>query len=142
MSEKVLLVDDEKDFVEALGERMRVRGMDVSTSVSPKEALKKIEEESYDVVVLDLLMPEMDGIEVLKTIKEKKPEIQIILLTGHGSIEKGVEAMKFGAMDFIEKPADLIILTEKIRKAQAKKMVLVEKQSEKKIREIMHSKGW
>ena len=142
MSEKVLLVDDEKEFVEALSERMTNRGMDVSTSLSAREALKKIEQESYDAVVLDLMMPEMDGIEVLKIIREKKPELQIILLTGHGTIEKGIEAMKLGAMDFIEKPADITVLSEKIKKAQARKMVLVEKETAQKIKEIMHSKSW
>jgi len=142
MSEKVLLVDDEKEFVEVLSERMKNRGMNVSTSLSAKEALKKIDQESFDAVVLDLMMPEMDGIEVLRIIKEKRPEMQIILLTGHGTIEKGIEAMKLGAMDFIEKPADITVLSEKIKKAQAQKMVLVEKEAAEKIKEIMHSKSW
>ena len=142
MSEKVLLVDDEKEFVEVLSERMRNRGMNVSTSLSAREALTKIDQESFDAVILDLMMPEMDGIEVLRIIKEKRPEMQIILLTGHGTIEKGIEAMKLGAMDFIEKPADITVLSEKIKKAQAQKMVLVEKETAEKIKEIMRSKSW
>jgi two-component system NtrC family sensor kinase len=77
----------------------------------------------------------MDGLEALKILKAKKPEIQVILLTGHATIEKGVEAMKLGAMDLMEKPADLKTLTEKIKKAQTKKMILVEKQTEEKIKE-------
>jgi FixJ family two-component response regulator len=75
-------------------------------------------------------------------LKEKRPEIQVILLTGHATVEKGIEAMKLGAMDLVEKPADLSVLTEKIQKAQAKKMILVEKKSEEKIKNIMMNKSW
>ncbi|MCU0579372.1 MAG: response regulator [Desulfobacterota bacterium] len=142
MSEKVLLVDDEVDFLDTLSERMRARGMEVSTSSSGAEALKKVEQESYDVIILDLMMPGVDGLEALKILKEKKPELQVILLTGHASVEKGIEAMKLGAMDFLEKPADLSQLTDKIKKAQAKKMLIVEKQKEEKIKKILEEKGW
>ena len=142
MSEKVLLVDDEVEFLDTLSERMRNRGMEVATSSSGAEALKKVEQESFDVIILDLMMPGVDGLEALKVLKEKKPELQVILLTGHATIEKGIEAMKLGAMDFLEKPADLSQLTEKIKKAQAKKMLLVEKQAEEKIKEILADRGW
>jgi DNA-binding NtrC family response regulator len=142
MTEKVLLIDDEKDFLEIMSERMKTREIDVTTAESAVEALKKVEEESYDAIILDLQMPEMDGLEALKILKSKKPELQIILLTGHATVEKGVEAMKLGAMDLMEKPADLKILTEKIRKAHVKKMILVEKQTEEKIRNIIGAKAW
>jgi len=142
MSEKVLLVDDEQDFLETLGERMRDRGMDVSTTTSAEEALKKVDAESYDAIVLDLMMPEMDGLELLKAIKKKKPELQVILLTGYASVGKGIAAMKLGAVDFLEKPADLKVLTEKIKEAQAQKMVIVEKQVEEKMKNIIRVRGW
>jgi len=142
MTEKVLLVDDEKEFVEALGERMKNRGMNVTTTTSAKDAINKVKAESYDAIVLDLQMPEMDGMEALKVMREIKPEMQIILLTGHATVEKGIEAIKMGAMDLIEKPADLEMITEKIKKAQAKKMILVEKKTEMKIKKIISSKGW
>ena len=142
MSEKVLIIDDEQEFTEALAERMTNRGMDVSTSSSAIEGLQSVEEKSFDVVVLDLQMPEMDGIETLKILKKKNPELQVILLTGHATVEKGIEAMKLGAMDLLEKPADLTTLTEKIKKAQAKKIILVEKKSEERIKEIMETRGW
>jgi DNA-binding NtrC family response regulator len=142
MSEKVLIIDDEQEFTQALAERMTNRGMDVSTSSSAIEGLQSVEEKSFDVVVLDLQMPEMDGIETLKILKKKKPELQVILLTGHATVEKGIEAMKLGAMDLLEKPADLTTLTEKIKKAQAKKMILVEKKAEERIKEIMETRGW
>jgi DNA-binding NtrC family response regulator len=142
MSIKVLLVDDEKEFVDLLGERMVNRGMEVSSTTSAADALKIAEEQTFDAIVLDLMMPEMDGLEVLKNLKAKRPELQVILLTGHGTIEKGVEAMRLGAMDFVEKPADLDALTEKIKKAQARKMILVERKVEEKLRDILTSKGW
>lgn len=142
MNEKVLIIDDEQEFTEALAERMTNRGMDVSTSSSAIEGLKSVEEKSFDVVVLDLQMPEMDGIEALKALKKKKPELQVILLTGHATVEKGIEAMKLGAMDLLEKPADLTTLTEKIKKAQAKKIILVEKKAEERIKDIMETRGW
>ncbi len=135
MTEKILLVDDEKDFLSIMSERMQARGMDVSTAASAKEAIQLAEVESFDAIILDLQMPGMDGLEALKILKAKKPEIQVILLTGHATIEKGVEAMKLGAMDLMEKPADLKTLTEKIKKAQTKKMILVEKQTEEKMKE-------
>ena len=142
MSEKVLIIDDEQEFTEALAERLTNRGMTVSTSSSAIEGLQSVEEQSFDVVVLDLQMPEMDGIETLKILKKKRPELQVILLTGHATVEKGIEAMKLGAMDLLEKPADMTTLTEKIKKAQAKKMILVEKKSEERIKEIIESRGW
>jgi DNA-binding NtrC family response regulator len=142
MTEKVLLVDDEQDFLDALSERMRARGMEVTTSISATDALKKAGKESYDAIVLDLMMPEMDGLEALQEIKKNNPELQVILLTGHATVEKGIEAMKLGATDFLEKPADLKTLTEKIKNAHARKMILVEKQTEEKIRNILTVKGW
>lgn len=142
MSEKILLVDDEKDFLETMSERMEARGMDVTTADSAKAALEQVEAGGYDAIVLDLMMPGMDGIETLKAIKAKKPELQVILLSGHATLEKGIEAMKLGALDFVEKPADINALTEKIKQAQAKKMVLVEKQMEAKLKDIISAKGW
>ncbi len=142
MAEKVLLVDDEKDFLDALSERMRNRGMNVRATTSAEEALEAVGEESFDAIVLDLKMPGMDGIEALQKIKKNNPELQVILLTGHATVEKGIEAMKLGAMDFIEKPADINALTEKIKKAQTRKMILVEKKTEEKMKKILSSKSW
>jgi DNA-binding NtrC family response regulator len=142
MSTKVLLVDDEKEFLDLMGERMTARGMAVEKAGSAREAIRLTEEQSFDAIILDLMMPEMDGIQVLKTLRTRHPELQVILLTGYGSIEKGVEAMRQGAVDFIEKPADLEVLTEKIKKAQARKMILVERKLEAEVREILIRKGW
>ena len=119
MPEKVLLVDDERDFLEALAERMQARGIEVSTTMSPWDALNKLDFESFDVIILDLTMPEMDGLEALEAIKKKRPNLHVILLTGRTSAKMSIEAMRLGAMDFIEKPADLKTLIEKIKTAKA-----------------------
>jgi DNA-binding NtrC family response regulator len=142
MSEKVLLVDDEKEFLEIMSERMKARDMDVTTATSARQALEIIEKESFDAIILDFQMPGMDGMDALKAIKAKKPELQIILLTGYATVEKSVEAMKIGATDFIEKPADLEVLAEKIKKAKAKKMLIVEKQTEDKVKDILKKYGF
>ncbi|NCO59824.1 MAG: two-component system response regulator [Deltaproteobacteria bacterium CG_4_8_14_3_um_filter_51_11] len=142
MSEKVLLVDDEKEFTEALADRMRLRDMTVSTAGSATEALRKVEDESFDAIVLDLRMPEMDGIEFLKAVRKKHPELQVIMLTGQGKIKDSVEAMKLGALDFLEKPADLDLLTEKIHDAKSRRMLIAEKQTIEKVKNILTEKGW
>jgi len=142
MNERVLLIDDEQDFLDVLAERMRDRGMQVQTTTSAVEAMDLAEEEGYDAVILDLMMPEMDGLEALTRLLDKNPDLQIILLTGHATIEKGIEAMKLGAMDFLEKPIDIQTLNEKIKEAKAHKMVLVEKRTEETIKNIIGCKGW
>jgi len=127
MKDNVLLIDDDQDFLDVMSERMEARGLEVSSTMSAEEALEMIKQDSYDVIILDLQMPGMDGIDALKAIKEIQPEAQIILLTGHATVEKGVEAIKLGATDFIEKPADMESLTRKIKKAHAQKIMIVEK---------------
>lgn len=141
MAEKVLLVDDEKEFLEIMSERMTARGMEVTTAESAEDALTLLEKEAFDAIVMDFQMPEMDGIEALKAIKKKNPELQTILLTGYATVEKTVEAMKIGAADFLEKPADLEALTDKIKQAKAEKMLLVEKKTEEKIKDILQRFG-
>jgi DNA-binding response OmpR family regulator len=122
MTAKVLLVDDEKDFLDIMAERMGARGMEVSTATSAEDALKMVQTESYDVVIMDFLMPEMDGFRALKLFKETRPDVQIILLTADLGEEARLEAKKLGAMDIVEKPADLNLLTQKIEAARARKL--------------------
>jgi DNA-binding NtrC family response regulator len=135
MSEKVLLVDDEEDFLDAVAERMRVRGIEVSVTSSVEDALEMIEGESFDAIVMDLMMPELEGTKALKAIKNKKRELQVILLTGYVTLEKVIQAMRLGAMDIIEKPPDLDVLTQDIEMAHDKKeRIIAEKQIEKGLR--------
>jgi DNA-binding NtrC family response regulator len=106
----------------------------VSTTTSARDALEMIEEKSYDAIVMDLMMPELEGTEALKAIKNRNGELQVILLTGYVTPEQVHQAMKSGAMDIIEKPPDLDVLIEKIKKAHEKKEgILAEKQAEEEI---------
>ena len=121
MPTKVLIVDDEKDFLDIMAERMSARGLEVSTATSAENALKMVLKKSYDAVIMDLMMPEMDGFKALKLFKETRPDLPIILLTANVPEEKCIEAIKLGAMAVIEKPADLNLLTQKIEEAKALK---------------------
>jgi len=121
MPTKVLIVDDEKDFLDIMAERMSARGLEVSTATSAENALKMVLKKSYDAVIMDLMMPEMDGFKALKLFKETRPDLPIILLTANVPEEKCIEAIKCGAMAVIEKPADLNLLTQKIEEAKALK---------------------
>ena len=138
----VLVVDDEEQFLKVFSQRLEGRGMKVDTPTSGEEALTKVKDKDFDAIILDLAMPGMSGIDTLKRIRKENPELQIIILTGHGSIEKGVEAIKEGAVDFLEKPADVNKVMEKISEAKRKKVVLVEKKHEAHVKEIIQSKGW
>ena len=140
--EKVLIVDDEIEFTEILAARMESRGMAVDTAAGGHEALEMAKTKSYDAIILDLSMPEMDGMETLKHLLSENPDLQVIVLTGYASIEKGVEAIKLGAMEFLKKPTELRELVEQIQRAKAKKMVLVEKRIEDKMRDILQRKSW
>jgi len=144
MSEKtgprVLLVDDEEQFLDVLSQRLGTRGIDAETSTSGEEALVKIKSRKFDAIVLDVMMPGIGGIETLKQIRKEYPELQIIMLTGQGSVDKAVEAMKEGAIDFLEKPADINKLMEKIGEAKEKRVLLVTKDIEEKVKGILTRK--
>jgi DNA-binding NtrC family response regulator len=142
MSEKVLLVDDEEDFLEVMSERMQARGMEVETCTSAEQAIEKLKSEAFDAIILDFMMPGIDGMQALKDIKARSPEAQIILLTGHATVEKGVEAIKAGATDFLEKPADLEDLEKKIKDASTRRMLIVEKQAEDKLKDTLKRFGF
>jgi DNA-binding NtrC family response regulator len=120
---RVLVVDDEADFLETIVMRLQRRKIDATGVDGGKKALEIVENERFDVVVLDVLMPGLDGIETLKLLKKKKPFIEVIILTGHGSVESGLQGMQFGAFDYIMKPADLDELLEKIQQAYERKRI-------------------
>ena len=138
----ILIVDDEEDFVEAVSLRLEARELTVETATNGNEALAKLEETGFDAVILDLAMPGMDGIETLRAMRDIRPEIQVVLLTGRGTVKKSIEAMKLGAMDFLEKPVDIEVLMDKIREAKANHDAFSEARTEKIIEEIMRTKGW
>jgi len=118
---KVLVIDDEEDFLETIVKRLLLRGLDVIGVDSGKEALKVLQEQSFDVVILDVRMPGMDGIETLREIKKRTPLTEVIMLTGHGSVESGIQGMQLGAFDYVIKPADFEELFEKLNQAAARK---------------------
>jgi|SRR5208337_1901758 len=120
---KVLIVDDEHDFLEIIVERLIIRGLDVTGVDSGEKALRVLREQSFDVVILDMKMPGMDGIETLKEIKKRNLLTEVIMLTGHGSEESGVRAMHMGASDYVIKPADLEDLLKRINQAVERKML-------------------
>ena len=140
--ERVLLVDDEVEFVAALSERLETRGLVVETADSGPKALAKIREARFDAVVLDLAMPGMDGIQTLRAMRDHNPDLQVILLTGHATLQKGIEAVKLGAIDFMEKPAAIEVLVERIRQARATSAELTEKKTDRIIKDILATKGW
>jgi two-component system OmpR family response regulator len=140
--ERVLLVDDEQEFTSVLSERLEARGLQVETASNGAAALEKVQGSSYDVVVLDLAMPGMDGIETLKRLLAQNPDLQVIMLTGHATVQKGIEAVRLGAREVLEKPADMNTLLAKISDAKTDKILLVEKRMEERIRGILQSKGW
>ena len=118
---KILLVDDEKEFVETLSERIRMRDHDSKVALNGEEALKHIDDDLPDVVVLDLKMPGIDGMEVLKRIRNAYPNVQVIMLTGHGSEKDEKEARKLGAFEYLQKPVEIDTLMKKIKKAYKQK---------------------
>jgi DNA-binding NtrC family response regulator len=119
---KVLLVDDEIAFVNTLAQRLRIRKLLVDTVYDGEQALSYIKEIEPDVIVLDLKMPGLHGIEVLREIKKIKREIQVIILTGHGTEKDEEEAKKLGGFDFLQKPADIDLLMRKIKEAFLEKI--------------------
>ena len=118
---RVLIVDDEQDFAEMLALRLQEVGQKVLTAHSGRSCLDRLKEETIDVVILDILMPGMNGIDTLKEIKRHFPIVEVIMLTGHGTIQTAVEGMKRGAYDYLLKPADFKELLAKLDGARKRK---------------------
>jgi DNA-binding response OmpR family regulator len=114
---KMLLVDDEEGYVHVLSNRLMRRDIDVTKAFSGTEAIQILHRQDFDVVVLDLKMEDMDGIEVLKIMKKMVPQIEVIMLTGHGSEKAAKEGMDLGAFDYLTKPCELEELLAKIQAA-------------------------
>lgn len=142
LAAKVLLVDDEEEFIELMSQRLETRGLKVVAATSGEKALGLVDDQSFDVAVVDLAMPGIDGIETLKQIKAKRPDIEVIMLTGQATVQSGIEAMKHGAIDFLEKPVDLTVLLEKIWQAKRERMRALDKKSSEEMKNILKSKSW
>ena len=127
----IMLVDDEAPFVETMAKRLKKRNIETITAFSGDECLEKLKtNQNLDVIILDVKMPGKDGLETLKDIKAFSPLIEVIMLTGHATVESGIKGMKLGAYDFLMKPCDIEELTGKVEEAAKKK-----KDHEEKIKE-------
>ncbi len=120
---RILVVDDEVDFLDLFTKRFRKRGHDVAAVASGHEALTHLADHSVDVVVLDVKMPRMNGIETLKEIKKRHPHVEVIMLTGHGSVESGIQGISHGAYDYVMKPYTMDDLAYRIGKAHERKLL-------------------
>jgi len=119
---KVLLVDDEEDFVNTLAQRLKMRDLNVSCVYDGEQGLSRVKQEEPDVLVLDLKMPGLQGMDVLREVRKTNPGMQVIILTGHGTEKDEEEARRIGGFDFLRKPADIDLLMTKIKEAYAEKI--------------------
>lgn len=132
----VLLVDDEAEFLDTLVKRIKKRNVHVTGVESGEKALAFLSEQPVDVVVLDVRMPGMDGIETLREIKKKHPLVEVIMLTGHASLEVAIEGMELGAFDYLMKPIDIDELLYKLEDAHKKRTI-----QRQKIRTMKEERG-
>jgi len=139
---KVMLVDDEVPFVETMTKRLTKRDLEVTTAFSGKQALEALtKHQGVEVVILDVKMPGMDGIDVLREIKRLHPLIEVVMLTGHATVESAIEGMKLGAFDYLMKPCDVDMLLGKVQEAAVKKRQHENKILEARLKEITTRRG-
>ena len=133
----IMLVDDEVPFVEAMSKRLSRRDLEVEKAFNGQEALDKLAADGkVEVVILDVKMPGMDGIETLQAIKRRVPLVEVIMLTGHATVESAIEGMKLGAFDYLHKPCDMDHLIAKVSEAAGRKRQHEEKIINARIKEI------
>jgi len=139
MKPRILIVDDEKEFTESLSERLTIRDYDVTTSLSGEDALEKVKGYNFDVVILDVKMPGIDGVETLREIKRIKPLTEVIMLTGNATVETAIQGMQLGALDYLMKPCDNEELVSKINRGYERKTEHEERIRAAKVSDIMSS---
>ena len=137
----VLLVDDEVPFVEAMTKRLTKRELTVLPAHSGREALETLAKNAVDVVILDVKMPGMDGIETLREIKKTHPLVEVVMLTGHATVETAVEGMRLGAFDYLMKPCGIEELLAKVGEAKEKKSKHEQKIMDARMKEISLRRG-
>jgi len=138
----IMLVDDEESFVEPMKKRLDKRGYRILAAYSGEEALTQLaNHRNLDVVILDVKMPGMDGILTLQAIKKQYPLIEVIMLTGHATVESAIEGMKQGAFDYLMKPCEMEVLTAKVEEAAGKKYAHEEKIEKARIEKVMSTRG-
>jgi DNA-binding NtrC family response regulator len=139
MRTRILMVDDEKEFLETLAERLAMRDYDVTTSLSGEDAVARIKASRFDVVILDVSMPGMDGVDTLREIKRLAPLIEVIMLTGHATVDSAIDGMKLGAFDYLKKPCETEDLVVKIEQAYRQKSAHEDRIRQARIKEIIQS---
>lgn len=138
----VILVDDEVDFIDTMSKRLQKRDFKVLTATDGQQALEMVDSNrNLEVMILDVKMPGMDGIEVLEEMKKRYPLIEVIMLTGHATIESAIDGMKIGAFDYLMKPCDIEQLSQKIQEAVAKRQAQEEKIQKARLEKIMVTRG-
>ena len=133
---KLLMVDDEVKFLESISKRLELKNFDVTTASNGQEAIASAEKGLFDVAVVDFKMPGMDGAQVLKTLKANHKYLEIIMLTGHATIDSAVECTKLGAFKYLEKPYDFEKLVELIKEAYENRLKKKFEHNQKRIEEI------
>jgi DNA-binding NtrC family response regulator len=133
---KLLMVDDEVKFLESISKRLALKNFDVTTAVSGKEAIESAEKGFFDVAVVDFQMPGMDGVQVLNALKERHKYLEIIMLTGHATVDSAVECTKLGAFKYLEKPYDFENLVEAIQEAYEARLKKKFEHNKKRMEEI------
>jgi two-component system, OmpR family, response regulator len=123
---RILIVDDENDFRETIIKRLRARKIEIEGADSGVKALEMLDAQDFDVIILDVKMPGMDGIDTLREIKRQKPLVEVIMLTGHASVESGIQGMQLGAFDYVMKPLALDDLMDKLRQANERRLSQLE----------------
>lgn len=134
---KILIVDDEDEFRDLTIRRLEKRDLQCEGAENGEKALELIRKGDFDVVLLDVKMPGMDGVEVLQEIKRLKPLLEVVMLTGHASVESGIDGMKLGAFDYLMKPIELDPLLEKLKDAYEKKRMQQDKIEQAQIKRDM-----
>lgn len=142
MKVSVLIVDDEKEYTETLAQRLTLRGFSVTPVCSGQSALDIMDRVDIDVVILDVNMPGLSGIDTLKAMKKMKPITPVIMLTGAATVNNAIEGMKQGAYDFLMKPVDNALLVEKIKEAYAIREKHNERIRQAEIDSILKRRGW
>ena len=139
---KVLLIDDEEDFAQLLARRLETRGMRVTTVSCGEEAVALVRKQAFDVAVVDLSMPGIDGIETLRQLKGIRPNLEVLMLTGHATVAGGIEAMKQGASDFLQKPAEMEELLAKIETARQSRLTALHQKEDARMQDILKRMSW
>jgi two-component system response regulator CpxR len=142
MKIKVLLVDDEPQFVETLAQRLETRGFVADTALEGDRCLAILKDKDMDVVVLDVQMPGRSGIDTLKEIKKLRPLTEVIMLTGHATVETAIDGMKLGAYDYLMKPTEIDDLVTKINRAHDRKAEQETRILQANLKEIAQKRGW